>query len=246
MFYSERYGKIIEILTSRNNVTVHYLAKKLFVSEPTIRRDLCFLEREGIVTRTYGGAFLSKNLNREIPLSQRENENTYAKEIIAKKAIQYIKNGNVIFLDASSTVSKIVKYLPKFSDLTVITNSPKTSMMLAEEKIKSFCTGGLLLQNSIAYVGKGAEEFTEKFNADVFFFSCRGVTEEGVLTDSSVEESEIRRVMLKHSKKNIFLCADNKIGKKYMYNFCSLDCVNKVISNTALPEAFEGKSDIAD
>ena len=47
MFYSERLEKILQILKEKNSASVHLLAKQLFVSEPTVRRDLAELEKQG-------------------------------------------------------------------------------------------------------------------------------------------------------------------------------------------------------
>ena len=236
MYYRERLDKIIEILEKRTKASVHALAKELFVSEPTIRRDLCVLESEGKIKRTYGGAVLSEVLNVEVPFDSRFRANTAEKDFIARLAAQRIKDGNVLFLDASSTVQAIVKYLSAFHNLTVVTNSPKTSLMLAERQIKSFCTGGLLLENSIAYVGPLAERFISNFNADIFFFSCRGLAEDGTLTDSSIEESEIRKVMMARAKKKVFLCDSSKFNKEYMYRLSHVNDVDEIISNAKLPK----------
>lgn len=234
MFYNERYDAIAKILKENNTATVHFLAKELFVSEPTIRRDLKKMEQQGIIKRTFGGAVLSELLNKEIPLSMREHENMSAKDYIAKEAVKFIRDGQVIFLDASSTVFRIVKYLAPFSNITVITNSPKASLKLAELKIKSFCTGGLLLENSIAYVGTYAENFIKNFNADIFFFSSHGITANGVITDSSIEESDLRRTMLLNSKKSIFLCTSDKIGKQFFYNLTDISEIDRVICDTEI------------
>ena len=121
----------------------------------------------------------------------------------------------------------------------MITNSPKTSLKLAELKIRSLSTGGLLLENSISFVGAHAENFVRNFNADIFFFSCRGITDDGQLTDSSMEESQLRRIMMEHSKKKIFLCTSNKIGRKYMYNLCDVSAVDGVICEKELPDGLQ-------
>lgn len=192
------------------------------------------MEQQGIIKRTFGGVVLSELLNKEIPLSMREHENMSAKDYIAKEAVKFIRDGQVIFLDASSTVFRIVKYLAPFSNITVITNSPKASLKLAELKIKSFCTGGLLLENSIAYVGTYAENFIKNFNADIFFFSSRGITANGVITDSSIEESDLRRTMLLNSKKSIFLCTSDKIGKQFFYNLTDISEIDRVICDTEI------------
>ncbi len=229
MFYIERHREIIEILEKRTTASVHFLAEYLHVSEPTIRRDLLILQQENKIKRTFGGAVINNNINAEVPLVLREMENRKSKEMIALKAAEYIADDYVIFMDASSTVSNIISYLPKYKNLTIITNSPKNSLRLAELRIKSFSTGGLLLENSVAYVGTSAHDFISRFNADLFLFSCRGISNDGVLSDSSIEETEVRKIMMKNSKKNIFLCSSDKIGKKYMYNLCDYKDIDLII-----------------
>ena len=244
MFYTERHNAILKILEERKTATIHYLSENLYVSEPTIRRDLKILADAGLIKRTFGGAILAKILNSEVPLVLRERENPHMKDIIAKKAIDHISDGQVIFLDASSTVYYITKYLSGFTDLTIITNNPKIPLTLAEQKIRVFCTGGLMLENSIAYVGSHTNEFLQKFNADLTFFSCRGLSETGLLSDSSVEESDVRRVMIKQSQKNVFLCTSDKVGKKYMYTLCKADDIDCIISDIDI--AFIHNADKAD
>ena len=241
MYFRERHNKIIDILEKRSSASVHYLAQALYVSEPTIRRDLAALQEQGKIRRTFGGAVLSDMINREVPFALREHENRRAKDAIARMAVKQIRDGQIIFLDASSTVSYLTPYLASFSDLTVITNSPKTSLKLAELKIRSLSTGGLLLENSIAFVGAHAENFVRNFNADIFFFSCRGITEDGQLTDSSMEESQLRRIMMQHAKKKVFLCTANKIGRQYMYNLCTANAVDGILCEKELPPPLQGR-----
>jgi len=235
MFYSERLNQIIDILKKKKQASVHYLAKELYVSEPTIRRDLKILENDNKIKRSYGGAVLGEIIKTEVPLAFRETEFVKEKEIIANLAKEHVKDGQVLFLDASSTTLALVKHLSQFRNLTVVTNSPKTSLKLAEMQIRSFCTGGMLLENSIAYVGSLAERFVLNFNADVFFFSCRGLSSKGVLSDSSIDESEIRKVMMANAKKKIFLCTSDKVGKEYMYKLTDEKNVDVIISNKVLP-----------
>ena len=218
MRYCERHDKIMEILSERSSVTVQYLAKKLFVSLPTIRRDLSLLEKQNRLRRTFGGAVLhSKNIS-EIPFELRDGIDMKIKDELALRAVEFIEDDMVIFLDASSTVLRLVPHLKNFKNLTVITNSPKISLALAELNISSFSTGGTLLKNAKAYVGVFAEDFVRKFNADICFFSCRGVSDDGMLNDGSIEESNIRIAMLKQSKKKVFIGSSNKLGKSYCFN----------------------------
>ena len=159
MYNLERQEQIMQILEKSTSISVAKLAQVLYVSQPTVRRDLSILEEQGKVQRTHGGVVLRKVSDAEIPLMFREDQNNLSKKIIAEKAAKLIHNGDVIFLDASSTVSYLIPYLVKFQDIIVVTNSPKTSIHLGEKGIKNYCTGGQLLMHSIAYVGSAAEKF---------------------------------------------------------------------------------------
>lgn len=229
MYNLERQEQIIEILEKYKSISVTKLAKLLYVSQPTIRRDLSLLEQQGKVQRTHGGVVLRKMSDAEIPLMFREDQNNTAKKTIAEKAAMLIRDGDVIFLDASSTVSYLIPYLEKFNDLIVITNSPKTSIRLGEHNIKSYCTGGQLLMHSVAYVGSETERFVSNINADLFFFSSRGYTESGMITDSSEEEVSVKKAMLKNSEKSYYLCDTSKKGNKYAFNICSVKDIEGII-----------------
>jgi len=58
MLEVERFEKIMEYLREKKTAPVNVLAKRLFVSEATMRRDLSELERKGLVKRLHGGAIL--------------------------------------------------------------------------------------------------------------------------------------------------------------------------------------------
>ena len=191
MYDVERRKKILDLLAKNKSMSVARLASLLFVSPPTVRRDLAALSEEGLVARTHGGAVLRDTSEKEIPLPFREEQNDRAKRVIAERARAYITDGSVIFLDASSTVLYLVPHLEGFRDLVVITNSPKTSLRLAEYGVRSYSTGGLMLLHSVAYVGSEAERFVSGINADLFFFSSRGYTEDGRITDVQLYPVEL-------------------------------------------------------
>ena len=225
MYGIERQEKILSLLSENVSISVNKLSKLLYVSQPTVRRDLSELERQKKVV-------IRNAPDNEIPLLWREEQNNASKKKISEKASEYIHNGDIIFMDASSTVSYIIPHLKSFSDIIVVTNSPKISLKLGEERIKNYCAGGLLLQHSIAYIGSEAEAFVSHFNADIFFFSSRGYTEDGFITDSSAEEACVKKAMLKNAAKSFYLCDSSKKNKKYMYNICRTDEVSVI---TELP-----------
>ena len=233
MYHSERQMQLLALLQKEKSLSVHRLAKLLSISESSVRRDLASLEELGKIKRTYGGAVLFEAPEREVSLMYRSSQNIREKAEIASKASKYIKDGMLIFLDASSSAAQLIPYLEGFKDLTVVTNSPTTSMRLGELNIRNYCTGGLLLRHSLAYVGNGATDFIGRFTADVVFFSCRGLSDNGILSDSMEEEVHIRRVMLQNAKKKVFLCDRSKYGQEYPYRLCKIEELDEVVTEVS-------------
>ena len=237
MMISDRHQKILDALRSDPDVTVRELAKMLCVSEPTVRRDFTELHRKGIITKIYGGAILnSGSADIEIPFLLRENEKSSTKSIMGAKASELISDGMVIMLDGSTSAYHIVSYLSKFKDIIVITSGAKTAVALAEANIRTFCTGGQMLIHSYSYVGEQAEDFVKNINADILFFSCRGLSDDGKMTDIAIEEANLRKAMFNSCKKKILLCDSSKFGKTCFYNMGSIKDIDGIITEGEMPE----------
>ena len=84
MLIEARQREILDILQQEKSVGVAALAKRLYASEPTIRRDLAALEAQGMLKRVYGGAMLCGAPDREIPFAVRAEEQERAKSVMAK------------------------------------------------------------------------------------------------------------------------------------------------------------------
>ena len=240
MPYYDREQKILDILYSCDSVELTELAGQLFVSLPTLRRDLIRLEKKGLAIRGHGKVSPAKNsADAKIPFALRENEQTPAKNIIAKTAASYVKEGYTVMLDASTSAYCMVPYLADIKNIIVITSGAKTAMLLAHYGITTVCTGGKMLNKSLSYIGYDAASTLERYNADIAFFSCRGLTNDGIPTDSSAEENHIRSVMMKQSAKKYLLCDGHKIGKVYLNNLCRYDDLDGIISDVVLPEKLD-------
>lgn len=242
MLIEERHRRILEELQNNPEITVKELAEKLCFSEPTIRRDFTELHKKGLITKFYGGAILNKlAADGEIPFAMRENEKSTGKAVIGKRAASLIKDGAVIMLDGSTSAYHIVPYLADHKDIIVVTSGAKTAVALAERDITTFCTGGKMIVHSYSYVGQEAEDFVRKINADVLFFSCHGLSMDGMMSDPSVRESNLRRVMFEKCKKKYLLCDGSKFGKTFFYNMGDVSEVDGIISDVEIPESILAK-----
>ena len=93
-----------------------------------------------------------------------------------------------------------------------------------------------MINRSFSYIGNDALNTVSHYNADVVFFSCRGLSLDGFASDNSIEENQIRMAMMKQSAKKILLCDSSKVGKTYLHNLCHVSEVDEVICETALPQ----------
>ena len=238
MMISERHRQIIEELKKNPDVSVRELSQKLFVSEPTIRRDFTELHQKGIITKVYGGAMLNTEAAyRETPFFLRETEQSITKSEMGKRAAALVQDGDVVMLDGSTSAYHAVAYLSRFKNLTVITSGAKTALAAAEANLRTFCTGGQMIIHSYSYVGKQAEDFVRSVNADVLFFSCHGLDLQGRMSDNAIEEANLRQVMFEHSKRKVLLCDSSKIGKTCFYNMGNVADIDEIISDKELPSA---------
>lgn len=239
MAFEEREIAILEYLREHKECSVEELCAALFVSEPTMRRDLSKLNRAGKIIRTHGGAMHKSDLGENLPLSMRERENSNAKITIGKKCLDFINDGDIIMVDGSSTALALLQQIGDKKSVVVVTNSAKAALLLAKTNIKTFVTGGELALGSYVYVGNYAENFLRSFNADVCFFSVRTLTTDGVLTDNAIAENSIRKVMMSQSKKSILMIDSKKVAQPCMNNLCTLDDVDFVVSECDISGQFE-------
>lgn len=224
-----REDKYIKLLSERE-YSVKELSKNLFISEPTVRRDIIKLKEKELVVCHRGIVKLkTKYADQRIPLYIRNSEHNEAKMKMAQKASCLIKDGDVIMLDGSTSAYYILMYLEQFKNIMVITNGAKTAIDAASMGIKTICCGGELADESFAYIGTDAEATIKKYNADISFFSSRGLCGD-LVTDPSIYENSIRRIMIKNSKQKVLLIDKSKINKKYLNTLCTTKDIDILIT----------------
>lgn len=232
----ERYEKIMELLEHSSFATVEELSQKLYVSAPTIRRDLNELQKMGLVIRSHGGAMRRTSINAGQPVMIRSSANAGEKMRLSQAAAKLLYDDCVIFLDESSTTQHIIEYIPEYKNITVITNSLTLLVQLNKHEIPAYCIGGKLDTDNQSFIGSMAEEMVTRFNIDIMFFSTSGINEKSMIVDYCEGANDLRRRALPYAHKKVFLCDSTKFGKRAAYSLCPLGSVDTIIVNEPLPE----------
>ncbi|MBR5156229.1 MAG: DeoR/GlpR transcriptional regulator [Clostridia bacterium] len=243
MLKNEREREIINILKNEDGfITVKELCERLYASESSIRRDLTILENRGIIARTYGGAELVKNFSNVISFNKRSHHNINEKKLIAKKAKTLIKDGNIIFLDQSSTAFYLAAEIMNNSTLTVITNNIEILVLLANSAIKVISSGGMLsTENRSCLIGPDAHYIFENTYADIVFFSTKSLSDGGVISDCTRQEVLVRNSMLKNAQKKAFLCDGEKIGTQSSFKQASLEDIDYLVCESDKAKEFAAR-----
>jgi DeoR/GlpR family transcriptional regulator of sugar metabolism len=231
----ERQKKIFEYLKDKHFATMKELARVVWTSESSIRRDIKILEQKGVVRQIYGGVVLPEYENAVVPVTIRDGANAHLKDAIAKRAAEQLFNGATVIMDGSSTVRRIVNHIDKFRDLRIITNNVRVFQECNNPTAKIYCTGGLFLPQNNIFIGSAAENYINSINADILFLSSQAISEDGEISDASEEETALRRVMLTRAKKKIFLCDSSKIGLRRTFTLCNASDVDEIICDSPLP-----------
>lgn len=224
------------MLDEETYCSVHKISKALFVSLPTVRRDLSELEQQGLIVRNYGGAKKKTDDKTEIPFEFKSLFKVNEKKRLCKAAAKLVKDNDIIFVDASTSVMHIADFLKGKNNLTVLTNGMSAASLFGKYRFKVYCTGGKLIPASLSFSGEHAAELLEKYNVDVMIFSASGINDKGNIVDTSEEIAALRRKIFKFVKKKIFVCDKEKFYCPAPYNVISLNEMDYVICNSFLPE----------
>jgi len=240
MLKNERLHEIVNILSTQNGfATVAQLCATLYASESSIRRDLSALESRGLIKRSYGGAELIYSASNVVAFHQRAHENTEAKKAIAKKAATLVKDGNIVFIDQSSSAYYLAELLRSKNNLTDVTNAIQVINLLADTDIKVISSGGQLSrENRTCLIGADACLAFENTYADIVFFSTKSLAEDGTISDCTREEIFVRKPMLKNAAKKAFLCDSSKFCTRSAYVQCTLKDVDYLICENEKAQAF--------
>ena len=235
MFSKERINELFLEIQKKGEIFVKELSIKFNISEDSIRKDLKFLEKEGLITRTYGGAKLKRNYNYYKSLASRIDENIPQKEIIAEKAFSIINDGDSIFLDTSTINILLAELISKSTKkIMIITNMIDIFNLFENSKNSSqlIGIGGIYRPEQHGFTGIKTVEEIKKYNVDKAFVGTGGINiYTGNLSTLTIDDGLTKSAIIDISNETYIITENIKLQKDSFFNFSNLSKVKGCIFN---------------
>lgn len=239
MYQKERVDKILSILRENGYVNVKYLCNEIGYSKATINRDLNYMVKQKLVVRSYGGVELVEKQG--VPLAFRYHKMKKEKKRICKAAAALVKDGDVIFIDSSSTTEYMASYLVDKNDITVITSNISVVTYLSDfQNIRTICLGGEIMESPSMLGGNLCVQNAMMYKADKFFFAAHSINENGEIGGSGAYTLPIT-VMAKNSDKTIYLVDHEKVNLQSRSVVMTVDDVDIIVSDINFSNSFKLK-----
>lgn len=207
-------------------------------STMTLWRDLNKLEAEGAIRRTRGGAIAMRLIQPDLEnvYSQRIMEQTAQKQAIARAAVEFVRPGSSLYLDAGTTVMSFTKYLPD-QHFTVITAAVNIALELSQRRYCDvFTLGGQISANTLSCSGAQSEANLDAMNIDTAIMASSGFTLESGFSNGSQSESRLKRKVIGKAAHSILLMDGSKLNRNLTFTFAALSDIDVLISDAQMPD----------
>ena len=205
----ERQTQILDLIGEHKKITVAELSEILNVSDVTIRKDLSILEEKNLIKREHGFATLPESDD----VSTRLLFNYETKRLIARKAVESIKDGETIMIESGSCCALLAEEISlNRRDVTIITNSVFIATFLRNKRgVRIILVGGEFQPESQVMVGPLIKKSTENFFVEKFFIGTDGFNERGAMS-GDLMRAEAVRDMAESARQKIILTESKKFS----------------------------------
>ena len=234
----ERKRYILDELQRNGSVVITDLAERIQVSSMTIRLDLNAMAEDGMVTLEHGGAVLNSGSLFECSISFKNEINVSEKQRIAAKCMEYINEGDSVFLDAGTTPNELAALLRGKRNISVLTHSLLVANTTATMRnIKLIMCPGEFRENSMAFLGPLTDDFIQHFQIDTLFLSLEGIDLTDGLSVVDVQDGHTKKALVEKAKRVICMADHSKFNKSFFYKIAPITDVDLVITDDGLDAA---------
>ena len=227
--FTHRQNEILEFLKDKKYAKINEIAKALYVSDATVRRELIKLKKLGLIERDHGGAMLLQNSD-DTHIFIRKEHDPYDKMLTAQIAFTHFPDFTSIFIDNSSTALALAK-LRDFKHKTVVTNGLTLALELSKrDDVNVIIPGGSISDNSNSVIGPMAARGIASMHFDVYLGSCAAINKNGTY-ESSTNQSIVKQIAFDNSDYKILIVDKNKFNRTTTFRTFKLNQFDLICTN---------------
>jgi len=235
---AQRRERIQEYLATQKIARMDDLCTLLDASDATVRRDLEWLEQEGLVERTHGGAILSQRLTLEAEYQQRAQTHPEEKRMIGERAAALIEPGDVVFVNSGTTTTQVIRNIRAASQIAVFTNNIHAALEVGAADFALNLIGGEFQPHSNSVAGRFAIDNVRQVYADKCILGVDGISPTHGCTVPSNAEAEVVKLMIERTRGPVMIVADHsKWGVVSNYQVATIDEIGKLVTDQAFDPA---------
>ena len=231
MLKAERWDLIEKCIEEKGYASSADLIERTATSKATIRRDLISMAEAGLISLTHGGAISTMHkLSPEDSYEDKNITNSEEKNRIAELTASLIEPGSKIIIDSGTTTLKLVPYLRKIPNLTVITNDVNIACCLYNSSnIEVVMIGGSVRPGYCTVIGSYAEHQIENLSADLCIIGADSINDKGIFI-ANINEVGVKEKIVKASNSAIVVADHGKLGRKNFAKVCTLNDIDTIVT----------------
>jgi len=229
----ERRQQVLDLVSQKAFVTLADLAAAIQVSESTLRRDLDYWNRKGLLKRIHGGAMFVGDGSALPALEERSSRQIEEKRTIARTAAAHIRDGDAILLDGGTTTLEVARLLVGRS-LQIVTNSlPIANLFASSRETDLVMIGGYVYPKTGVALGPLTVRMIEDIHVHQTILSVGGITAKG-LFNSNLLLVETERRMMRCADEVVVVADHTKVCRQALAFLCELSAIDTLIVDNQL------------
>lgn len=247
---SARWDLMLSMLTEDKRLSVTAVARRLGISESTVRRDFVEMERAQLARRTHGGV-VAVDVAYSLATGPRESDPHGAeRERIAAFAAGLIDPGQIVGFNGGRTTTGTARRAVARTDIDAHDGVPGLTVVCAalniatetvlRPSVRTVVLGGVAEPYSFELTGPLASGTMRDLWLDVMFVGTIGLDVVAGLTCNSDAEAGVTRTMIGHARRVVGLATADKCGVRALAGICPLSELTDLVIAGDVPPDLHG------
>ncbi|MBY8855663.1 DeoR/GlpR family DNA-binding transcription regulator [Nocardia sp. CA2R105] len=237
---SQRWNRLLELLSESGRLTVEEAAAILSVSPATIRRDFTSLADQQLATRTHGG-IVATSVAYDLPARYRGNGDE-PKQRVAEYAAALVNPSEVVGLNGGTTTTAVARALAGRPDLPTSADNPMTIVtnalniageLVLRPHLRTICIGGQARRESYELHGPLAERAMAQLHLDTLILGVNAITAVGGAQGRHLDESGINAEMVRRADRVVVVATAEKLETTALARICPIEDIDILVIDTA-------------